>query len=1311
MSADELQNFLGSLSAAGTAGNVAAGFQHNFGQAQPSGTQMTMRPLLAQQQQQQQPDFRRQSSEFAAHPSSVMMDGSMLDAFTQQQQQQQQQQQSQMQGGAGASGGSAFMSGAQPFFALNAGGQGGPDGSFQQPGASVNPGRPPFAHRRSQSGSNLPTMARASTGLSAFDAGGHLDSAMAFSTALSQAGILNSTSAPDGFSGMASMTGGNALSQHVYAQLMQQQQQHQQQQQQQQAGTGFPHQGNHMQQQHQPQQQQQQQHQMPHHLHQRSMTFNGTLPAGSGPAGDMAMMLHANNDAQQAGGSGIMGMNVIQMPTGMGGVGGMSGLGGMQDLVGGSAGMPPSFGRAMTTLAQGHGGFGAGPSTSSAMEAPRPPQHQSNGTGSDNQQQSNQGNTSSPPRSQQPRPGMGATPGRGNKNPSRRRSRGASGSFDDPHGADPSSPSGSNQQQQQQQQQLYHHHSTGPSSSTSNAGLNRIKSGSSMREAAVAAAAADGGVGSGAARSIPGISGASGPAGAGLGGGSSSYAYNPYRGSDDAGLGGADSGSGSANAGGTSSAAAGGGGAAGAGGPGSAAASAAGGAGASSAILPVSASATAAAAGAIVSDFTKRKGWSTRIVEELLDFVHVLDFGGRILFASPSVVSITGWKPEELVGKEIVEFIHPNDRIAFVREFSKLVEAFVESQQQQDSQQRQQHQAEANAQAQGNEPTKLSAVSMLLERSKGKIRNKGKGKAPDSATESSITNGGLSESSAGLSASTKATTVSAQSGASAAHSAPAPAPRPRQNQQSQQPDMLFYYRFAKKPIHRRADLLRTKSLSRLTFAEALATGSLKMGTSTPGPSSALMRPGIGGRQPSTAAALSRSASRFGGSDVGSGFGEDGSGVDSVGMSFDGYDSLSMGIGGGGGMGMGMGRVISNMGALSTPGGLKHMTPGSGSSRPAGAGANGGNGSDDEMSGAPHDPYVDREWVVFEVAGHVYVPPPEAFSPNAAAELGLDGSGDAGGAEGPIGAGRNSADMAERRKSGEASRRDLADDIGLASTLRTDWPPEAADNVRCVFCSCRVYPSKNVSMFDSFLELKVENERLRVLLGEVEAAGAARGYGPGPDGEWRDEEGNIVNGAHQPGHLDSNDLGLEAPFVGDILASLDDDVFDDPSGSGVGVGGGVGGVGRPHRPRLTSTMLSRGPSVLGMGGSGIGSPTSPAGPLGSAAIMDDEDEMGGGNNANSGMDVSQDDIKRKTKKMRTEEGDHVCTDCGRVDSPEWRKGPLGPKTLCNACGLRWAKKIKRKGGDPNATASAMAQATANAGRLVPTSPTFSNMPNT
>lgn len=32
----------------------------------------------------------------------------------------------------------------------------------------------------------------------------------------------------------------------------------------------------------------------------------------------------------------------------------------------------------------------------------------------------------------------------------------------------------------------------------------------------------------------------------------------------------------------------------------------------------------------------------------------------------------------------------------------------------------------------------------------------------------------------------------------------------------------------------------------------------------------------------------------------------------------------------------------------------------------------------------------------------------------------------------------------------------------------------------------------------------------------------------------------------------------------------------------------------------------------------------------------------------------------------------CVVCGVTDTPLWRSGPRGPKTLCNACGVRWKK---------------------------------------
>ncbi|KAI8887526.1 hypothetical protein K501DRAFT_330551 [Backusella circina FSU 941] len=37
----------------------------------------------------------------------------------------------------------------------------------------------------------------------------------------------------------------------------------------------------------------------------------------------------------------------------------------------------------------------------------------------------------------------------------------------------------------------------------------------------------------------------------------------------------------------------------------------------------------------------------------------------------------------------------------------------------------------------------------------------------------------------------------------------------------------------------------------------------------------------------------------------------------------------------------------------------------------------------------------------------------------------------------------------------------------------------------------------------------------------------------------------------------------------------------------------------------------------------------------------------------------------------------CHSCKSMDTPEWRKGPLGPRTLCNACGLIWIKLCKQE----------------------------------
>ncbi|KAI9281888.1 hypothetical protein BY458DRAFT_552661 [Sporodiniella umbellata] len=56
------------------------------------------------------------------------------------------------------------------------------------------------------------------------------------------------------------------------------------------------------------------------------------------------------------------------------------------------------------------------------------------------------------------------------------------------------------------------------------------------------------------------------------------------------------------------------------------------------------------------------------------------------------------------------------------------------------------------------------------------------------------------------------------------------------------------------------------------------------------------------------------------------------------------------------------------------------------------------------------------------------------------------------------------------------------------------------------------------------------------------------------------------------------------------------------------------------------------------------------------------------------------IFRTTKKLRTsiqEDTPKKCHSCHSSETPEWRKGPFGPRTLCNACGLIWSKLYKQE----------------------------------
>ncbi|EPQ28535.1 uncharacterized protein PFL1_03839 [Pseudozyma flocculosa PF-1] len=477
--------------------------------------------------------------------------------------------------------------------------------------------------------------------------------------------------------------------------------------------------------------------------------------------------------------------------------------------------------------------------------------------------------------------------------------------------------------------------------------------------------------------------------------------------------------------------------------------------------VDVSASGSSAA-----SDFTKRKGWTGRVVEELLDFVHVLDPDGVILFASPSAYSLTGWTSEELRGRKLIEFIHPQDVPSVEREIDRMRQS----------------------------------------------------------------NG----------------------------------------------ELLTYYRFKTKP----------KSFS---------------------------------------------------------------------------------------------------------------APGSGDKGDSAEGASSGAGDDEKDRDKGDQEYAealtrDGEYVVFEASGHPYYPPKPLVMPANGAQEGDEADGadaqkEAGAAEGSSGeANPNAGAAAAAGDLKSESMTHSASGSKQSSNSQSqslDTPSEASSLSRgalqCFFCSSRPYPSKNTSMLDSFLELKLENEKLRLLIADMDLTG--------PD---NDAERANFTAAYHPDLLKQELEGEGGPFrdgVNPMFGTAflqqgqpgqqpgaqqqqQDPRFPQSGAFGPGTAGGA----TRHNSlgsHPTSPTMRSGPAedllanVVGTGNDSDDEATSPttasgAAPSGSQGLIDEA---------------------RRKKKPKQDDGDHVCTDCGRVDSPEWRKGPLGPKTLCNACGLRWAKKIKRKGGDP------------------------------
>lgn len=74
-----------------------------------------------------------------------------------------------------------------------------------------------------------------------------------------------------------------------------------------------------------------------------------------------------------------------------------------------------------------------------------------------------------------------------------------------------------------------------------------------------------------------------------------------------------------------------------------------------------------------LTEFTKRRNWPAKVVEEIKDLLQILDANGRIKYASPSVLEITGYSTEEIQDVFLKELIHSDDQGVFVAELNESI--------------------------------------------------------------------------------------------------------------------------------------------------------------------------------------------------------------------------------------------------------------------------------------------------------------------------------------------------------------------------------------------------------------------------------------------------------------------------------------------------------------------------------------------------------------------------------------------------------------------------------------------------------------
>ncbi|KAB8556624.1 hypothetical protein FH972_025660 [Carpinus fangiana] len=259
------------------------------------------------------------------------------------------------------------------------------------------------------------------------------------------------------------------------------------------------------------------------------------------------------------------------------------------------------------------------------------------------------------------------------------------------------------------------------------------------------------------------------------------------------------------------------------------------------------------------------------------------------------------------------------------------------------------------------------------------------------------------------------------------------------------------------------------------------------------------------------------------------------------------------------------------------------------------------------------------------------------------------------------------------------------------------PNAGASFCRGFFMMARPYPTKNAALLDSFLEHKIENERLKKRIADLkreeqeELESLQRGWAKvngGSDspqahtnragsGDGQSATTAIAtsdyNGMPPPAKPSVSNTALTRQNLDEILAASQPDSINDKMARYEGA------THVETIEMLTGLRYREGERSQGIS-LGAASPALIRGDAGIPIQVDKDGRPMTGGRAYSGSPYDG-PLSDKKKKIKVAD-EYVCTDCGTLDSPEWRKGPNGPKTLCNACGLRWAKKEKKKSGPSN-----------------------------